>query len=64
MSASSHPVTSVAEKLPEPFLIPAMELLGRRACSYESPIVCQPKQFPGDTDRYDLLGGYPGYFEG
>lgn len=57
MSASSHPVTSVAEKLPEPFLTPALELLLRGACSHEFPIVCQPKQLPGNTDRCDLLGG-------
>lgn len=55
--ASSHPVTSVAEKLPEPFLIPALELLLRRVRSREPPIMCQPKQLPGDTEICDLLGG-------
>lgn len=53
-----------AEKLPEPFLIPSLELLWRRACSHESPIVCQARQFPWDTERCDLLGEFPGCFEG
>lgn len=63
-SASSHPSTSVVEKLPEPFLIPALELLLRRACSHEFPIVCLPRQLPRGTDRCDLLGKYPGLSEG
>lgn len=63
-SASSHPAPSVAEKLPEPFLIPSLEFLWRRACSHESPIVCQARQLPWDTERCDLLGEFPGCFEG